>query len=622
MAEHGLFSSLSKVLPFANLVLAVPVENQERESRYQLLHRIGIALSGEPNRDRLLELILTEAQQLCAADGGTLYLRNDSDELEFVIVKNSSLGIALGGESEQPVTFAPLPLFDTDGRPNRKNVATHAVHQKELVHVADAYDSSAFDFSGTHAFDRKSGYKSKSLLTIPLVNSKARVIGVLQLLNAQSDSGEVIPFAKGHQDTVAALASQAAIALDNKLLIEAQRRLLESFIKMLASAIDAKSPYTGAHCERVPVIVEMLMREVCETKEGPFADFSMSPEETYELHIAAWLHDCGKVTTPTHVMDKGTKLETIHDRISDVRTRFEVLRRDAKIAYLEAAAAGEDNALIQKRYEDELARLDRDLVFLERANVGGEYLPPESQARIREIGREVFEISGTPTRLLSDEEILNLTVSRGTLTDDERIIINGHMVQTARMLDALPFPRHLQRVPEYAAGHHEKMDGGGYPRGIFAGDMSIPARAMAIADVFEALTADDRPYKKAKKLSETMRIMGFMKRDNHLDPQLFDLFVTSQVYLKFARQYLDPSLIDEVDESTLLAIAPKEFSLADEAERKLRKAKFLQVYEDRFPHREGSQSPLASTPFLLSPGEKPAAHLRHAKLSAVRPAKT
>ncbi len=611
-------TALSPALWFDNLAAAVPVESQERESRYQLLHRIGVALSGEPDRDRLLDLILTEAQKLCSADGGTLYLRNDADELEFTIVKNNSLGIALGGESEQPVTFAPLSLFNQDGRPNRKNVATHAVHQKELVHIPDAYDSSAFDFSGTHAFDKKSGYQSKSFLTIPLVNSKSRVIGVLQLLNAQSDSGQVIPFAMGHQETVAALASQAAIALDNKLLIEAQRELLESFIKMLASAIDAKSPYTGAHCERVPVIVEMLMREVCGSEDGPFADFKMTAEEAYELHIAAWLHDCGKVTTPTHVMDKGTKLETIHDRIEDVRTRFELLRRDAKIAYLEAVAAGEKEQMSRKRYEDELARLDRDLIFLERANVGGEYLPPESQARIREIGREVFEISGTPTRLLSDEEILNLTVSRGTLTDDERIIINGHMVQTARMLDALPFPRHLQRVPEYAAGHHEKMDGGGYPRGIFAGDMSIPARAMAIADVFEALTADDRPYKKAKKLSEAMRIMGFMKRDNHLDPELFDLFVTNRVYLEFARKYLDSSLIDEVDEAALIAIRPKEFSVPSEAERKVRKTQFLEAYEKRFPLREGSQSPLVSTPFLLTPSEKPAVHLRGANSTDVK----
>lgn len=579
------------------------MKDKENENRYLLLHRIGVALSGERDRDRLLDLILSEAQALCHADGGTLYLKNEQDELEFAIVKNSSLGINLGGVSDQPVTFPPLPLFSPDGEALRNNVATYAAHKKELVHIPDAYDSESFDFSGTQAFDQRSGYRSQSFLTIPLVNSEGRVIGVLQLLNAQDPvSKQRVPFATEHQETVAALASQAAVALDNKLLIEAQRELLESFIKMLAAAIDAKSPYTGAHCERVPKIVEMLMREVCSTTSGPFAQYEMNREEAYELHIAAWLHDCGKVTTPTHVMDKGTKLETIHDRIQDVRTRFEVLRRDAKISYLEAVAAGEEKKLAYQRYENELARLDKDLFFLERANVGGEYLPPEAQDRLREIGREVYEINGTATPLLSEEELENLCVSRGTLTEDERLIINGHMVQTARMLDALPFPRHLRRVPEYATGHHEKMDGRGYPRGIFAGDMSIPARAMAIADVFEALTADDRPYKKAKKLSESMRIMGFMKRDNHLDPEIFDLFISSGVYRKFAEQYLDSSLIDEVDEETLLAIKPVDFELPDRELRAERKTKFLDDYEARFPLRTDSSSPLSRVPLSMSPG--------------------
>jgi len=575
---------------------------EANENRYQLLHRIGVALSSERDRDRLLDLILTESQRLCRADGGTLYLRGDGDELEFAIVKNSSLKIELGGTSGRPVRFPSLPLFDEDsGKPNEKNVATYAVHAKRAIHIADAYDADTFDFSGTKAFDQKSGYRSKSFLTIPLVNSEGRVIGVLQLLNAQTPTGEVIPFETEHQQTVAALASQAALALDNKLLIEAQKNLLESFIKLIAAAIDAKSPYTGAHCERVPVITEMLMQAVCASESGPFADVSMSDEELYELHIAAWLHDCGKVTTPTHVMDKGTKLETIHDRIQDVRTRFDLLRRDAKISYLEAVAAGEDRKLAQARHEDELIRLDKDLAFLERANVGGEYLPPESQDRIREIARTVVVQNGHPTRLLSKEEVNNLTVSRGTLTADERLIINGHMVQTARMLDALPFPRHLKRVPEFATGHHEKMDGTGYPRGLFAGDMSLPARAMAIADVFEALTADDRPYKNAKKLSEAMRIMGFMKKENHLDPELFDLFVRSGVYKSYAKKYLNDSLLDEVDEEALLAIEPDDFELPDESTRGERRRRFLDEYEARFPLREGAESPLSIASLSMLP---------------------
>ena len=568
-----------------------------------------MALSAEQNRDRLLDLILTEAQHLCNADGGTLYLRTEDDHLAFEILKNDSLKIEIGGVSGAPVPFAPLRLFDSAGRPNRGNVATVAAHEKRLIHIPDAYDSKNFDFAGTKAFDQKSGYRSKSFLTVPLINSEGMVIGVIQLLNARDEQGHVIPFADEHQEIVAALSSQAAIALDNKMLMEAQKNLLESFIRMIAGAIDAKSPYTGGHCERVPLIAEMLMHEVCATNEGPFADFSMTEDERYELHIAAWLHDCGKVTTPVHVMDKATKLETISDRIETVRARFEILKRDAKIAYLEEIVGGAERASAKERYDTQLRLLNEDWEFVERANVGGEFLPPEAQARITQIGEIRYQDGDKTRRLLDDEEVRNLSISRGTLTDDERLIINGHMVQTARMLDALPFPRNLRRVPEYASGHHETMDGRGYPRGIFAGDMSIPARAMAIADVFEALTADDRPYKKAKKLSESMRIMGFMKKDNHLDPELFDLFVTSGVYKKYAEKHLSPSLIDEVDEAALLAMKPKEYALPPEEERHRRRASFLPIYEERFPTRGGN------SPFAIAPSALPSTHAHKASSS-------
>jgi len=563
------------------------------ESRYELLHRIGVALSAERNRDRLLDLILSAAQGLCEADGGTLYLRNDNDELEFAIVKNRSLGIDLGGISGLPVSFPPLPLFKNtaSGRvPNRSNVATFAVHERRLVHIPDAYDAHRFDFSGTKAFDQRSGYRSTSFLTIPLVNAEDLVIGVLQLLNAQDHSGNLIPFPVEHQEIVRALASQAAVTLDNKLLMEAQKNLLESFIKMMAAAIDAKSPYTGQHCARVPVICEMLVDAACGASSGPFADFSMTDDERYELHIAAWLHDCGKVTTPTHVMDKATKLETITDRISEVRARFEILKRDAHIHFLEAVAAGADRTAEKRHFDEQCAQLDDDLQFLETANVGGEFLSSEAQLRLKQIAERSYTHAGNRVQLLSADELLNLSVTRGTLTEEERYVINGHMVHTKRMLDALPFPRHLRRVPEYAVSHHEKLDGTGYPQGIFAGDLSIPARAMAIADVFEALTASDRPYKPAKKLSETMRIMGFMKRDNHLDPQLFDLFVTEQVYRRFAELYLDPDLIDDVDEDALLSITPKPFALPPPEQRADRIAHFLPSYEKRFPLRPEGQS--------------------------------
>ncbi len=550
---------------------------EQRLERFELLYRVGIALSAEHNTDRLIEMILVEAQKLCNADGGTLYLVNESRELSFAILRTDSLHVALGGTTGIPIDLPPIPLRDpATGNPNKQNVASYATWLKRSVNIEDAYDAKGFDFSGMKSFDTRNGYRSRSFLTIPLATNEGIVIGVIQLINARDEAGNVKAFSKENQRVVEALCSQAAIALYNQLLLDDQRRLLESFIKLIASAIDAKSPYTGAHCERVPILTEMLARSVCNASEGPFASFTLSDEEWYELQIAAWLHDCGKITTPVHVMDKATKLETISDRIDSVRARFEILKRDAEIAALKRRLEGgndDDGSLAAEH-----ARLDADLAFLEASNIGGEFLSPDKQARIAEIGSRHVTLGGQSRPLLSEDEISNLSISKGTLLPSERLIINGHMVQTVKMLEALPFPSNLRRVPEYAGGHHEKMDGTGYPKGLFAGDMSIPARIMAIADVFEALTADDRPYKKAKKLSETMRIMGFMKRDNHLDPELFDHFVRGEVYLEYARRFLAPHLIDEVDVAALLAIEPKPFELPEQEVRMQRWRSFLAEY--------------------------------------------
>ena len=553
---------------------------EQRLERFELLYRVGIALSAEHNTERLIEMILVEAQKLCNADGGTLYLVNESKALSFAILRTDSLDVALGGTTGKSIQLPPIPLVDAaTGSPNKKNVASYATWLKQSVNIEDAYDAKGFDFSGMKAFDARNNYRSKSFLTIPLATNEGIVIGVIQLINARDDNGTVKAFSRENQRVVEALCSQAAIALYNRLLLDDQRRLLESFIKLIASAIDAKSPYTGAHCERVPILTEMLARSVCDANDGPFADFALNEEEWYELHIAAWLHDCGKITTPVHVMDKATKLETISDRIDSVRARFEILKRDAEIAFLKRQLSGEaEPGGAELRAEHE--RLALDLAFLESANVGGEFLSPDKQARIVEIGARRIEFGGKSRPLLSEDEVANLSISRGTLLPTERLIINGHMVQTIKMLESLPFPQNLRRVPEYAGGHHEKMDGTGYPKGLFAGDMSIPARIMAIADVFEALTADDRPYKKAKKLSETMRIMGFMKRDNHLDAQLFDHFVRAGVYLDYAKRFLAPALIDEVDVAALLAIEPKAFELPEREARMRRWQGFLDEYLD------------------------------------------
>lgn len=560
---------------------------QAKSVRFEALHRIGVALSMERDRDRLVESILLEAKRMCSADGGTLYLVDrQNHELDFAMIHSDSLGIAQGGSTGNPIGLPSIPLFDEHGRANLKNVATRAYHDRAPVHIPDAYRADGFDLSGTHAFDRRNNYRSVSLFAVPLQDSQGKTLAVLQLINAtEEDSGRVVPFHPELQRTVLALAAQAGIALDNQELLEGQRTLMEAFIKLLAEAIDAKSPYTGDHCERVPVLTEMFVGSLCDAATGPFADFRLSDLEWRELRTAAWLHDCGKVTTPVHVMDKATKLETIFDRMELVEARFDVLERDAELDYHRALQDGTPPDAAKTRLEARLAQLRDDREFLRKANIGGEFLNPADKQRIAEIAQQRLNSGGQSITVLSPEMVENLSISRGTLTETERLIINGHMVQTIRMLERLPFPDDLRRVPEYAGGHHEKMDGKGYPKGLFAGDMSIPARALAIVDVFEALTASDRPYKKGKPLSVSLQIMAHMKQDNHLDPELFDEFVRSKVYLKYAERYLSPAQIDDVSEAELLAVQPREFELPPRAVRDERRKGFLPQYEALFPEK-------------------------------------
>lgn len=534
--------------------------HSDKAALAERLAQIGIALSLEKDPAKLLEVILLEAKFIARADGGTLYFLNENDVLEYEIVRTDSLSIAFGGVGNEKPPFEEIPLYHPDGSPNMTKQVVNAILNKRSISIDNAYESDEYDFKGTRAFDQANDYTTRSVLTVPMLNHKNEAIGCLQLVNAlDPETGETTIFNEEAQQIVQALASQAAVILDNKILIEAQSNLLESFIKIIAEAIDAKSDYTGNHCAHVPVLTEMLAAEACEVEEGRFARFSLTDEEKYELHIAAWLHDCGKIVTPPHIMDKGTKLETIHDRIFEVLTRIEVLRRDAKIRYLEATLKEEgDEAAALEQYRLDMERLDRDEVFLKAINQGSEYMDDNDIDNIGRISRYEIEICGETQRFLSDDEVMNLSIRKGTINRDERQEMNDHMVHTVNMLEAMPWPRHLRRVPEYACGHHEKMDGTGYPRGILAGTMSVPARMMAVADVFEALTAKDRPYKPAKKLSEAMDIIGKFKKNNHLDPDVVDFFVTSGVYRRYAEMYLDKELIDIVDEQAILDIVPDE----------------------------------------------------------------
>ncbi len=513
----------------------------EQQRQLERLAEIGTALSAEKDHDRLLEMIVTEAQRYTNADGCTLYIHDpDAGLLHFKILRNTSLGIKQGGGGD-PIDWPPVRLRNPDGSENHANVSAHCALAGEIVRIADVY-AADFDFSGTRRFDAASGYRSKSMLVLPMRDHQDEIIGVIQLLNATDRrTGEVVDFPDHAVALVAGLASQAAIAMTNNRLIQDLETLLEAIVKMVATAIDEKSPYTAGHVQRVAEVAEALARAVDECGEGRFAGERFAGERLQELRMAAWLHDVGKIVTPAHVIDKATKLETVFDRLELVRLRLELLRKDQEIAVLRRRLDGKGEPETGGGVECDPGELE---AFLAKVNEGGEFLPDEQVARIEQLARMTIATSRGPEPLLTTDEVKNLSIRRGTLTPEEREIINNHVKVTERMLARLPFPRKLADVGKIAAMHHEKLDGSGYPHGLTGEEIPLAARILAVADVFEALTAADRPYKPGKKLSEVMRILGFMVKDNHLDGDLCDLLVASGFVGRYARKYLAERQID------------------------------------------------------------------------------
>ncbi|WP_233833636.1 HD domain-containing phosphohydrolase [Paraburkholderia sp. ZP32-5] len=550
--------------------------NSMRRTIRRFLHIIE-NVAKEPRIDRLMPMLLTETMSAADADSGVLYLVDEAT-LEPASVWNAR---SMNGEVQLQQTTLDGTLSVI-----REAIRNGAPHTAYLTRdeVAGAKLTALAGDGGCHA------------AAVPLLNRQRHPVGVFLFLRST-------PMESAQLSFVRTAAGLAAGVLESRELIKAQRDLFEAFIQLTAGAIDAKSPYTGGHCARVPELTKLLAKAACDTTTGPYREFKLNEQEWEALHVAAWLHDCGKVTTPEYVVDKATKLETIYNRIHEIRTRFEVLKRDAEIACLKAIAAGEDTATAQARRDLELAQLDDEFAFVATCNIGGESMNPAYIERLKQIGARTWERTlddrigisaeeslrkdGTvaeplPVResLLADKpehrierdereriaadnpwgfrmtvpellyhrgELHNLCVERGTLCEEERFKINEHIIQTLIMLSQLPFPKHLRQVPEIAGGHHERMDGKGYPKRLTRDQMSPLARMMAIADIFEALTAADRPYKKAKTLSESMEIMWRMKRGGHIDPELFDLFLTSGVYRDYADRFMSSEQIDEID---------------------------------------------------------------------------
>ena len=532
------------------------------EDRVKRLQEIGLALSTEDDINVIFELIMDEAKNITNADGRTLYMISDDGKtMKFEIMATDSMNFSQGGTTGVEITIPPMQLFNENGTPNHSSIVAYSANTGKIVNIKDAYKEKGFDFTGAKNFDKDTGYRTTSVLSVPLKNHENDIVGVMQLINAKDPkSGEIISFSDHMQNQVESLASQGAVALTNKRLVAELKNLFESFIQLIATAIDKKSPYTGGHCERVPEITMLLADAVEKTKTGKYKDFSMNEDERYELYIAGWLHDCGKVATPPHIVDKGMKLETITDRIEVMDTRFEVLKRDAEISMLKkqielmgkGMANGKIKSLVSE-FDDKITQFNSDQTFIQKTNRGGEFMEEEDQRRVSNIGNYKWKLEGEEINLFDEKDVRNLQIPKGTLLPEEREIINDHIVITIDMLEKLPYPKKLRNVPEFAGGHHEKLDGTGYPKGLKDEEMSVQAKMMAIADIYEALTAADRPYKDGKKLSQAMRIMGFMKNDYEIDQDLFEIFVKEGVYKKYAKKYLGDDQLDKVDEAAVLA---------------------------------------------------------------------
>jgi len=525
------------VAGLADLVVREVREFSEGQGNhlYELV-KIGLGLSSEKNIDRLLERIVREARHFTNADGGTLYIMEDGRQaLDFAIVQNDSLGVCMGGSGEV-ISWPPVPLRQENKGENHRNVSAHCALTGEPVNISDVYDAEGYDFQGTRDFDASTGYRSRSMLVIPLRDHEDEVIGVLQLLNAKDrETGAVVPFPEHEVGMVMSLASQAAIALTKMRLVRGLENLLDAFVRTIGDAIDEKSPYTAGHVYRVANLTEEIALEVNRSTTGRFASVSFSADEMAEIRMAAWLHDVGKITTPEHLMDKATKLETIFDRIELIRHRVEISRLHDAFSRLENEPCPRREGLAVPVPPAKEKEWQEIINFLDMINLGGEGLPAESIEKVLRLAGITYAMNGIEFPLLAPDEVENLCVPKGTLTAAERKVMNYHVEMSIRMLEGLPFPKKLRNVPVYAGMHHEKLNGTGYPRGLGNGAIPLPARMLALADVLEALTAADRPYKPGKMLSEAMRILEGMVARADLDGELCDLVVESGLVVRFAQ---------------------------------------------------------------------------------------
>lgn len=518
---------------------------EKKDYYIEQLNEIGYLLSEEKDFQVVMRKILTTAKKLSHADAGTFYLLSDDEKsLAFTAVQTDSLDINLS-KADGTIPWPNLPLYKENGEENDVNISVYCALNNKLINVEDVYHYEGFDFQGPKAFDTSTGYRTKSMLVVPLKSYDSTVIGVLQLINKQDEKGKSIPFTKDDEKLILSMGSQAAVSITQAKLVQDLEKLLDSFVQAIATAIGAKSKYTQGHVNRVAEITHTIAKAINEDSSERFKNIHFSEDEIQQMDLAAWMHDVGKITTPDHVVDKATKLETIYDRIGTIQTRFELLEKELEVTLLkDILSSPEKEQELRQEFEDTISKIHDDIKFIESINIGSEFMSDNYIQRIHDIAKYTIEIKGETLPILSEDEIYNLSIKKGTLTNEERHIINNHAQLSYDILNSLPFPKKYERVAEIASGHHEKICGGGYPLNLKGDEISFEARIIAIADIFESLTASDRPYKKPNSVSQALKILYFMTKDGELDKNIVKFFVENELYMDYAKDNINPSQID------------------------------------------------------------------------------
>jgi HD-GYP domain-containing protein (c-di-GMP phosphodiesterase class II) len=514
-----------------SVVSEVTVYAERLGGQIKKMSDIGRALSGVYDLNTLLEMIVDQARSFANADAGTLYIVEDN-KLRFQIVQNDSLKIRMGGKTGETIPFPPVELKES-------NVSAYVALKGQSVNIRDVYDTDLFDFTGPKKFDQSTGYRSKSMLVVPMKNHDNDVIGVLQLLNAKNPiNNEVIEFSQDYENLTESLASQAAVSITNAKLISNMTELFEAFVKVMATAIDEKSPVTGGHIRRVADLTLTMAEVIHNYDEGVFKDKKFSPDQMYELRIAAYMHDIGKVTSPVEIVEKAKKLQTIFDRIHYIRLRMDYMiqkvkleGQQKKIELLEKKADSSEIKKIELDSEKQIQELKEIRAFINKCNEPGEFLEDETLERLKEISQRTYlDNEGQDQPFITDDELVNLSIRRGSITEAERKKMQDHAAVTLRMLKQIPFTKKLKNIPSFAGAHHEFINGKGYPLGLKGDEIPFEGKLMAVTDIAEALTASDRPYKKAMPLETVYRILRSMAKNEELDNDMVELFISEEIY--------------------------------------------------------------------------------------------